>query len=246
MRWIMNPAKGWDLLVVPLHGRGNKNSEGAGVRSLVYTRPADPKGEWKTQVLDDTLHVTHNFDPVQWDSDPEHEVLLGGKEGVFLFDRKGEGWSKTRLSEAGAGEVRAGKLAGGQRFFATVEPFHGTKAAVYLPPASGSGLWTRVALDDSLSEGHALACGDLVGDGMDQVVVGWRMKDGKGKVGIRVFHPADAAGKTWKAEILDDDGMACEDLALADMDGDGKLDVVASGRATMNLKVYFNQGAGKR
>ena len=35
--------------------------------------------------------------------------------------------------------------------------------------------------------------------------------------------------------------MACEDLTLADLDGDGKLDIVASGRATHNLKVYFNQ-----
>jgi AcrR family transcriptional regulator len=31
-----------------------------------------------------------------------------------------------------------------------------------------------------------------------------------------------------------------EDLQLADLDGDGKLDIIAAGRATKNVKVYFN------
>ncbi|MEK7678021.1 MAG: VCBS repeat-containing protein [Verrucomicrobiota bacterium] len=34
---------------------------------------------------------------------------------------------------------------------------------------------------------------------------------------------------------------ACEDLALADLNGDGRLDIIAAGRATKNLKVYFNE-----
>lgn len=36
--------------------------------------------------------------------------------------------------------------------------------------------------------------------------------------------------------------MACEDLKLADLDGDGRLDIVASGRATKNLVIYWNRG----
>ena len=42
--------------------------------------------------------------------------------------------------------------------------------------------------------------------------------------------------------MIDDNTMACEDLCLADLDGDGKLDVIAAGRATKNVKIYFNQG----
>jgi len=35
--------------------------------------------------------------------------------------------------------------------------------------------------------------------------------------------------------------MACEDLKLADLDGDGWQDIIAAGRSTQNLKVYWNK-----
>ena len=154
----------------------------------------------------------------------------------------------TQLSgteSGGAGEVRLGKLSGRKRFFATVEPMHGTNLVVYTAPASSDAraLWTRHVLDESLVDGHALACGDLSGMGRDQIVVGWRAMNKPGvKVGIKLFTPLDAEGAKWKETLIDDNTMACEDLGLADLDGDGRLDIVAAGRATKNLKVYLNQG----
>jgi hypothetical protein len=103
-------------------------------------------------------------------------------------------------------------------------------------------LWQRHLIDDSLKEGHALACGDLLGAGFDQVVVGWRAKDKQGRVGIKLLIPLDPEGSNWQQAVLDDNGIACEDLCLADLNGDGRLDIVAAGRATRNLKVYFNEG----
>jgi hypothetical protein len=234
-----------------LHGRGNKaaTGEGVGVRILALKKPANPKDPWPAELLDQSLHKTHNFDPVQWDSDAEQELLIGSKEGVFLFNRTGGKPTMQRLSgteSGGAGEVRLGKLPGGKRFFATVEPMHGTNLVVYTPPADSSGrsLWTRNVLDATLVDGHALACGDLAGLGGDQVVVGWRAMGKPGvKVGIKLFTPLDSDGRNWKQTLVDDNMMACEDLCLADLDGDGKLDIVAAGRATKNLKIYFNQGA---
>jgi hypothetical protein len=35
--------------------------------------------------------------------------------------------------------------------------------------------------------------------------------------------------------------MACEDIQVADLNGDGKPDIVAAGRSTHNLKIYWNQ-----
>ena len=50
MRWIRNSAGNFDLVMVPLHGRGNKpaTGEGEGVKILAYHRPSNPKDPWTT------------------------------------------------------------------------------------------------------------------------------------------------------------------------------------------------------
>ena len=254
MRWVRDAGGKFDLVVVPLHGRGNKNGEGAGVKILSYKVPANPKDEWKTEVISDSMHMTHNFDPVH--SDGFGTSLVAGKEGVFDLIRDRKGWTSKQLvgkrgedsTFLGCGEVRLGRYTRpfgkfSECFIVTIEPMHGTQLAVYTNPAAdgSSGLWDRHVIDSSLKEGHALACGDLLALGSDQIVAGWRVKNAAGKVGIKLFWPQDSAGKEWKEMLVDDDTMACEDLCLADLNGDGKLDIIASGRATKNVKVYFNE-----
>ena len=41
--------------------------------------------------------------------------------------------------------------------------------------------------------------------------------------------------------LVDDNQMATEDIRAADLNGDGKLDIIAAGRASHNLKIYFNE-----
>jgi hypothetical protein len=248
MRWMKDEAGKYQLVVVPLHGRGNQNGQGAGVRILSYQMPAEPRGDWKTELIDDSLHMTHNFDVVQWDADVADELLVAAREGIFLFDKGPEKWQRTQLAGGadlpGAGEIRVGKLPGGRRFIATIEPMHGNMMALYTAPDSnengGNGLWRRRVLADDLREGHALGCGDFLGLGYDQIVVGWRGKNAEGKTGIRLYKPLDNKGEQWRQMAIDDN-IACEDLTLADLNRDKKLDIIASGRATKNLMVYFGE-----
>lgn len=251
MRWVKNRDGKFDLIVVPLHGRGNQNGNGEGVKVMAYRPPANPRDPWKTEVINDALHLTHNFDPVSWSRQPGDEILLGGKEGVFYVSPQGAGWKNQQLignaagesAFVGAGEVRAGKFKGGF-YIATIEPMHGNQLAFYTAPdanAAGS-LWKRKVLDDALADGHALACGDLLGVGSDQIIVGWRAMNRPGvKVGVKVLTPLDDKGGEWRTTLVDDNTMACEDLCLADLNADGKLDIIAAGRATKNLKIYFNE-----
>jgi hypothetical protein len=250
MRWMKNASGTYDLLVVPLHGRDNKpaTGEGVGVKILAYQKPDNPRAPWATQLWDGALHKTHNFELTQTDDDPGHEVLVGGKEGVFHLDQTDGRIESHRLThddKGGVGEVRSGKLAGGKRFVATVEPMHGNHLVVHVPENTGTDtIWSARVLDDSLVDAHALACADFAGAGQDQIVVGWRAMNRPGvKVGLKLFTALDPDGREWTQTIIDDNGMACEDLVVADLNGDGALDIVASGRATKNVKIYFNESA---
>ena len=252
IRWVKNPSGKFDLVSVPLHGRGNKpaTGEGDGVKILALKMPPNPKDPWITELLDDKLHKTHNFDP--WVTPRGTLLLTASKEGVFGLERLRGIARSTQFSDTesgGAGEVRHGSLPDSLPFFTTVEPMHGTNLIVYTRPATFAGvrlkLWTRHVLDSSLVDGHALACGNLDGNPGDEIVVGWRAMGKKdAKVGIKLFTATGKDGSAWTSTLVDDNTMACEDLCLADLDGDGRLDIIAAGRATKNVKVYFNQGTG--
>ena len=121
---------------------------------------------------------------------------------------------------------------------------HGNHLVVSTPENDqADAVWRSQVLDDSLIDAHALACADFLGSGQDQIVVGWRAMNRPGaQVGIKLFTPLDPEGRAWSQTLIDDNSMACEDLTVADLNGDGRLDIVASGRATKNVKIYFNEG----
>ena len=249
MAWVRGADRTFYLAVLPLHGRGNRNGAGAGVEFHGYEWPwrenSRPTPLWSSLP---PLHQTHNFDVLAaGQGAPGETLLVATKEGVVSIDALTNRSSPQFVTTIGAGEVRRGSLADGARFIVTIEPMHGNAAVVYRSPSSrfSSGIdWTprRTVLDDKLVQGHALATGDLLGTGGDQVVVGWRGGTPGAKVGLKLFVPTDARGESWKEHaLIDDNQMACEDLKLADLNGDGRLDIIAAGRATKNVIIYWNE-----
>ena len=248
IRWIQGPFSQQQLLVVPLHGRGNQGGQGDGVLIETYSLPGDPESTWARQTVNKDLHMTHNVDPVQMDSDPEHEILICGREGIFLADWKGYTWTSSQLAGPevghgnfiGASEVRLGHFNDGQSYFATIEAFHGNNLVVYTQSSNSDGKYARSIITDDLSGGHAIVTGDFLGTGSHQIAVGWRNKNKSNTWGIRLYHSSDN-GQTWEAHWVDNNGMAAEDIKAADMDGDGDIDLVAAGRASNNLRIYWNK-----
>jgi len=89
-----------------------------------------------------------------------------------------------------------------------------------------------------------VSCVDLDNDGSDELIIGVRDPVPATKIysGVNVYKPADLAAGKWVKNVVDSGGVATEDLAVADLNGDKRMDIVAVGRATKNVKIYWNEG----
>ena len=237
IRWAdVDGDRNADLIVAPLHGRGTKGPgwEGQGARVLVFRPPANPqRDQWPVEVADDTLHILHNFLPANFDADPQDELLTASREGVNVLKRRSDAtWSRTLIGQGSPGEIKLGRV-GGRRLIATVEPWHGKSVVVY---AEQPDLWARTVIESGIAGGHALGWADFDGDGNDELAAGWR----DGTPGVAIYR-VDRDGALRSKTMVDEGGMATEDLVIADLNADGKPDIVASGRATRNVKIYWNE-----
>jgi len=263
------------LVVAPLQGRGTKGpnwGEGQGVRVLVFDVPERAESKsWPVEVADSSLHTIHNLQLVDLDGDRRDEIVLACWEGVFLLDRDSSGrWTKTRLGFGnqetkpfkGASEVKVGRWHKNLPYVATIEPWHGHQAVVYTPrewtesPVFGLALarhnLERRVIAEPLQWGHAVWCADLDGDGDDELIVGQRdpNRDGSGAPrgpGVYVFDPKPGVTPIgFERHAVDEGGMACEDALAADLDADGRPEIIACGRATHNVRIYWNREATDR
>ena len=248
------------LVVSPLN-----KTQGDGVRLLAFSIPKNPKTDpWPSQVMNASMNRMHNHWHLDWDGRGIDDTVTSSQEGVHFIGtnvfqsgvHKTFSWSAKKLGNGatgekpeakGAGEIKVGKLKGGPRFIVTVEPMHGQACAVYVEPKAGEktadGLWPRHVIDATLNRGHALWTCDIDGDGGDEIVLGFS-DPGPGPIkgpGVFVYKADDATATKWTKHTIDDGGMATEDLICADLNGDGKLDIVAGGRATHNVKLYIQK-----
>jgi hypothetical protein len=251
------------LVVMPLMGRDSSSANnnnwmnGRPVRILAYPIPADPiKGPWEPKVLNETLHVVHNFFPVSSPDRKRMDILTASYEGVRRLAPSGDGaWTAHQIgagdqsnptASRGSSEIKLGKLKNGQQFIATIEPWHGNQVVIYTPPAMPGELWQRQVIDNELRWGHAVWCADLDGDGDDELIIGVRDNPlrtdmFKTRRGVRIYKARDAKAEKWERQIVESDGVAVEDLAAADLNGDGRIDIVAVGRQTGNVRIYWNE-----
>jgi hypothetical protein len=239
LRWGDVDADGrLELVVAPLFGPDAQapSYNQSPARVMVFRRMGEV---WESQLVGERP-VVHGIKVLDFDGDGRAEVLTADNLGVALFDlspgARGE-WSCRPLvpgapgeaPKRGSSEIQVGRLAGGRRFLATIEPWHGSDVAVYLATGPDS-FGPRIVLDQSLKDGHALWVADVDGDGDDEIFAGYR-GPGNSLLGF------DFDGQGWRRSVLDP-AIAAQDLRGGDLDADGTPDVVAIGGRTHNVVWY--------
>jgi hypothetical protein len=252
-----------DLRVIDVEGKGRQElvvstlltpdkpgRTGDGASLYILHRPTNPfKERWVRELISNELHTTHSIWPIDWDGDGKQELLAAAREGIILFKKtEGGAWEKQQIGEGyqkeekrGSSEVAVGRLPGGKRYIASVEPHHGHEAVVYTEPEKPGQLWKRKLLIENAG-GHIVWPADLTGTGVDSFLLGFvgHYNNKPGGPILYIFHPLDSAGDRWDKMVLDNSGMPGEDGTCIDLNGDGRIDVVAAGHN--KIKIYWNEG----
>jgi hypothetical protein len=250
-----------------LDGDGQKellNAPLIGEKSVAPTYDQDtasvfwysPK-DWKRHVVTTQIPgIIHRVRPVKWDAGPRDQFLVASFEGIALYRPTGRGDAMTfekqllshgheeRAPRLGASDVGVGKH-DGKRILASVEPWHGNEVVVYTQQGAG---WARRVIFDKVSSGHEVAVVDLNGDGRDDIVA-----NDNGRVtpqnpnatpGVHVFFaPSDPATGTWEYRRIEDK-LAMNSCVSADINGDGRPDLVCTG-AGGAIRWYENKGPAR-
>ncbi|HEX5411189.1 MAG TPA: FG-GAP-like repeat-containing protein [Terriglobia bacterium] len=256
LRWADLDGDGRrELVAVPIVGAGSRPPDYSVPAQITWFEMPEAmltghaavarqqSSQWIPHLIDDSLNLVHGVHVMDWNADGRDEILTASAQGVSLFESTGKGahlrWKRTLLTAGeqseryqGASEIGVGKMYG-HRFLATIEPWHGDKVVIY--PQGQAGFSQRHVIDSSFNGGHALDCADLDGDGNDEIIAGYR---GEG-TSLFIYRATDESGAAWERQTLDTE-MAASGLAIADINGDGRPDIVAVGSSTANVKWYEN------
>jgi hypothetical protein len=225
-----------DLVCSALHGA-----------TFVLRQPGDPFREpWVRETVAERLRACHNTLSLGSEKDGEEQFITASAEGLLLHRKsKGGAWETgafVRHPELkGCSEVALVRLPAGRRGVATIEPHHGPQLVFYTPPAKPDQEWERKVLRVNRG-GHTLLSVDLAGRGVDSLLVGFVGQYGNQPGGPiwYVYHPLQGPGDPWNCQTLDDSRLPGEDGAAADLDGDGRIDLVLAGGR--RIKIYWNLG----
>ncbi len=253
VRWIDAEGTGKKMVInAPLGGVNGVPPDYKDKVSIYAYNTTDLK---RQTVTDADEGVLHGLQVVDWDGKGREALLGASFMGIHLY-RYGNGtWQRTRLTAGnpeawpknGSSDVAVLRTKAGRQL-AAIEPWHGSQVVIYRAggagKAGGAGEdWSqRTVIDDTLNDGHTLQSGDLDGDGVDEVVAGYRGGGG----GVNIYQlgadPSTALGAgTWTKYVLEGQkSMAAAGCAFAHLNADKRLDLACIGTSTANLKWYEN------
>ena len=242
VRWMDAHGNGRKIVInAPLAGVGGAPPD---YKDKVGVYAYDPKNDYKRETITDADEgVLHGIQIVDWDGKGREALLTASFMGIHLYRYNDGNWFRQRLTpgnpdpwpQNGSSDVVVLRTKTGRQL-AAIEPWHGNKVVVY---QSNGGRWdTRTVIDDTLNDGHTLVQADLDGDGVDEIIAGYRGAGG----GLNVYRLG--ASDQWTRHALAEPSqknMAAAGCAVAHLNDDKRLDIACIGTSTANLKWYENK-----
>jgi hypothetical protein len=159
-----------------------------------------------------------------------NDIIIGGKEGeVNLFWYENPSW--TRHDMASALDLEAGGAllditGNGKPDIIAGQQLGGTNLFWFECPADPRLPWTVHVIEDRFKQYHDQAAGDVDGDGRPEVVM---LSQKSGILGYYDI-PDDPRVSPWPRQcfhLIADEMFDVEGLAIVDIDGDGRLELIA-------------------
>ena len=242
VRWINADGSGQKMVVnAPLGGVKGVPPD---YRDKVGIYAYDPRKDYVREIItEDDEGVLHGVHVVDWDGNGREALLSASFMGIHLHRFDNGKWTRTRLAAGsadawpknGSSDVVVLRTKAGRQL-AAIEPWHGNQVVVYR--GKGDRWDDRTVIDDTLNDGHTLVHGDLDGDGVDEIVAGYRGGGG----GVNIYRLG--ANSAWTRHALatpDQKSMAAAGCAVAHLNDDKRLDLACIGTSTANLKWYENK-----
>jgi hypothetical protein len=212
-------------------------------------------GDWIKHVIDPFIMETRTVCPVDIDGDGRIDVLgTASREGeVVWYKNPGDPihkpWRKTVIDSAarpihghpcdmdGDGGVDVVMALGmgnwdhNPKYHQIAWYEHGGKP--------GRGPWRKHIIAEYFPNAFEAVAGDLDGDGQIEVVASSWADEGR----IALFkHDGDPRGE-WSMQVLKDKWPLANQVLLADLNGDGRLDIVGSAeRGSNEVRWWRNEG----
>ncbi len=237
LQWVKVGQHAFQLVVLP---------QAANIRA--YEKPTDPTLPWRQREIRQPMPVAYHL--TVYDYGDRELFYVGGDNGLMGFSFKESRWIRNTADWLARGrhigKARIGSVASrNAHVFSAIEPVNGHMVTLYTPGLADSLMVSdkikRIVLERKMNDGHGLGMADFLGLSREQVVAGWKKPNEDGHFGIKLYVPFNSYWEAMDVYWVDRGGIACDALQVADMDGDGKPDIVATGRSTHNLKIYWNQ-----
>ncbi len=223
--------------------------------------PADPRnsGPWPLQTVfsgqagedvQNAAKYAEGLDAFDVDGDGRLDLLAGN----YWFKYEGGGkFRPNRIAEIG-GRIKAGKFEPGRYPQVVIAPGDGSGPLMYYrcqgDPSDASSWVGRDLLGRDMIHGHTLDVGDIDGDGNLDIFAAemgrWTHKAGTDNPNATAWILyGDGKGHFRKTVLVKGEGW--HEGKLADVDGDGDLDIINKPYSwdTPRIDVWLNNGTGR-